>query len=345
MKIKWHNENKLHMQVKENNGVTYLTYPSFEQFPDIVHCFSTRLGGVSQGIFSSMNLSFTRGDEENAVKDNYRRLSAAVGFSLEDIVTSDQTHTTNVQLVGAEDRGKGVTRPRTYKDVDGMITNVPGVVLCTFYADCVPLYFVDPVHKAVGLAHSGWRGTVGKIGKVTIEKMAEQFGSDPEEIFTAIGPSICQDCYEVSEDVILEFQKAFEEKYHRPLKGTNLGQFHSDFTSFNGREDVQCAVESLFLMKKMYIDKLLLSDNTYDYMFRGKGLTVKSILNLAKDKYNNDLMTLYNDLYNGKKLTFDLAKGQTCFKMTKDLAVANLSSFPRKIKVKYEEGNEDDYFK
>ena len=217
MKIKWHNENKLHMQVKENNGVTYLTYPSFEQFPDIVHCFSTRLGGVSQGIFSSMNLSFTRGDEENAVKDNYRRLSAAVGFSLEDIVTSDQTHTTNVQLVGAEDRGKGVTRPRTYKDVDGMITNVPGVVLCTFYADCVPLYFVDPVHKAVGLSHSGWRGTVGKIGKVTIEKMAEQFGSDPEEIFTAIGPSICQDCYEVSEDVILEFQKAFEEKYWERL--------------------------------------------------------------------------------------------------------------------------------
>ena len=172
MKIKWHNENKLHMQVKENNGVTYLTYPSFEQFPDIVHCFSTRLGGVSQGIFSSMNLSFTRGDEENAVKDNYRRLSAAVGFSLEDIVTSDQTHTTNVQLVGAEDRGKGVTRPRTYKDVDGMITNVPGVVLCTFYADCVPLYFVDPVHKAVGLSHSGWRGTVGKIGKMCIRDRA-----------------------------------------------------------------------------------------------------------------------------------------------------------------------------
>lgn len=81
----------------------------------------------------------------------------------------------------------------------------------------MPLYFVDPVHKAIGLSHSGWRGTVGKIGKVTIEKMAEQFGSDPEEIFTAIGPSICQDCYEVSEDVILEFQKAFEEKYWEKL--------------------------------------------------------------------------------------------------------------------------------
>ena len=211
MKIKWHIENKLHMQVKENNGVTYLTYPSFEKFPDIVHCFSTRLGGVSQGIFSSMNLSFTRGDEENAVKDNYRRLSAAVGFSLEDIVTSDQTHTTNVQLVGAEDRGKGVTRPRTYKDVDGMITNVPGVVLCTFYADCVPLYFYDKTHRAIGLSHSGWKGTVHRMGKVTLERMAEEFGTRPEDVQAAIGPSICQDCYEVSEDVILEFQKYYRE--------------------------------------------------------------------------------------------------------------------------------------
>ena len=234
MKIKWHNENEFHMQVKENNGVTYLTYPSFEKFPDIVHCFSTRLGGVSQGIFSSMNLSFTRGDEEKAVKDNYRRLSAAVGFSLEDIVTSDQTHTTNVQLVGAEDRGKGVTRPRTYKDVDGMITNVPGVVLCTFYADCVPLYFVDPVHKAVGLSHSGWRGTVGKIGKVTIEKMAEQFGSDPEEIFTAIGPSICQDCYEVSEDVIDMFRANFREsEYDRLFYAKENGKFQLDLWKAN----------------------------------------------------------------------------------------------------------------
>ena len=181
MKIKWHNDNKLHMQVKENNGVTYLTYPSFEQFPDIVHCFSTRLGGVSQGIFSSMNLSFTRGDEENAVKDNYRRLSAAVGFSLEDIVTSDQTHTTNVQLVGAEDRGKGVTRPRTYKDVDGMITNVPGVVLCTFYADCVPLYFSfrSGSSKPLACPIPDGVGPLGKSEKVTIEKMAEEFGSDP----------------------------------------------------------------------------------------------------------------------------------------------------------------------
>lgn len=217
MDIKWHSSDETHMQVREKNGVTFLAYPAFENLPEIIHCFSTRLGGVSEGIFSSMNLSFTRGDNENAVKENYRRLGAAVVFAPEDVVSSDQTHTTNVRLVGAEDRGNGITRPRTFHDTDGMITNVPGVVLATYYADCVPLYFVDPVHHAIGLSHSGWRGTVGKIGKVTIEKMHQEFGSDPAELLTAIGPSICQDCYEVSEDVILEFQNAFNEKYWNRL--------------------------------------------------------------------------------------------------------------------------------
>ena len=92
-----------------------------------------------------------------------------------------------------------------------MITNVPGICLVTFYADCVPLYFVDPVKKAIGMSHSGWRGTVGKIGKVTVEKMVKEYGSNPSDIVAAIGPSICQDCYEVSEDVILEFQKNIAE--------------------------------------------------------------------------------------------------------------------------------------
>ena len=152
------------MNVNQKNEVTWLTYPAFEKFPGIVHGFSTRLGGVSQGIYESMNLSFTRGDEESAVRENYRRLSDAMGFSMEDIVTSDQTHTTNVRVVTEEDRGNGITKPRPYTDVDGMITNVPGIVLVTSYADCVPLYFVDPVRKAIGLSHSGWKGTVGHIG-------------------------------------------------------------------------------------------------------------------------------------------------------------------------------------
>ena len=213
MDIRWQNENEPHMRMNEKNGVEYLTYPVFEQLPDIVHCFSTRIGGVSEGIFSTMNFSFGRGDDDNAIRENYRRMGDAVGFSIKDVVASNQTHTTNVRLIREEDRGNGVVCPNAFQDVDGMITNIPGLVLATFYADCVPLYFVDPVHKAIGLSHSGWKGTVGKIGKVTIEKMQEEFGSAPDQILTAIGPSICQDCYEVSENVILEFRNSFSQKY------------------------------------------------------------------------------------------------------------------------------------
>ena len=217
MKILWHQENMPHMNVRKNKGVTYLTWPEFEKIPGFVHGFSTRLGGVSEGIYSSMNLSFTRGDKEEAVRENYNRISAALGFSPEDIVTSDQTHTANVRVITAEDRGNGITKPRPYTDVDGMITNVPGIVLATFYADCVPLYFADPVHKAVGLSHSGWRGTAAGIGAVTVKELQKHYGTRPEDIYAAIGPSICQDCYEVSEDVILEFQKTFSRELWKDI--------------------------------------------------------------------------------------------------------------------------------
>ena len=217
MKIKWQDEKIPHMNVKEAGEVTYLTYPAFEKLEGIIHGFSTRLGGVSRGIYSSMNLSFTRGDEEEAVKENYRRIAQAIGFRTDDIVTSDQTHTANVRKVTEADRGKGITVPRDYQHVDGMVTNVPGLVLTTFYADCVPLYFADPVKRVIGLSHSGWRGTVAKIGKATVEKMKEEYGCHPEDILAAIGPSICQDCYEVSEDVIEEFKTAFAGEYQERL--------------------------------------------------------------------------------------------------------------------------------
>ena len=217
MKILWHQENMPHMNVRKNKGVTYLTWPEFEKIPGFVHGFSTRLGGVSEGIYSSMNLSFTRGDKEEAVRENYNRISAALGFSPEDIVTSDQTHTANVRVITAEDRGNGITKPRPYTDVDGMITNVPGLVLASFYADCVPLYFADPVHKAVGLSHSGWRGTAAGIGAVTVKELQKHYGTRPEDIYAAVGPSICQDCYEVSEDVILEFQKTFSRELWKDI--------------------------------------------------------------------------------------------------------------------------------
>lgn len=190
----------------------YLEYPLFRNTGIVRHGFSTRLGGVSQGCWYSLNLSFDRGDDPEAVRENFRRIGAAIGVKPEDMVLSRQTHTTNVRVMTEQDRGKGMTRERDYTDVDGMITNVPGLCLVTSYADCVPLYFVDPVRKAIGLSHSGWRGTVGKIGKETVRLMEKEFGSDPSDILAAVGPSVCMDCYEVSEDVIRKVREAFDEE-------------------------------------------------------------------------------------------------------------------------------------
>lgn len=209
LNIKWKDEAQPKLQVCQKEGVVYLSYPSLEQTGVVRHGFSTRLGGVSEGIYASMNLSFSRGDKEEAVRENYRRIAKAIGFDRESVVTSDQTHTANVRVITAQDKGCGLTKPRPYHDVDGMITNEPGITLATFYADCVPLYLVDPAKKAIGLSHSGWKGTVGKIGKATVQAMQREYGTNPEDLTVAIGPSICQDCYEVSADVIEEFQKVF----------------------------------------------------------------------------------------------------------------------------------------
>lgn len=203
--------------LRERYEIPFLTFEHLENTGMVIHGISTRMGGVSTGDCATMNLSFERDSSEEAVRTNYELLGAAMGFRTDSLVLSQQTHTTNVRVVTEKDRGKGFLKERDYKEVDGLITNVPGVTLATFYADCVPLLFVDPVHKAIGLSHSGWRGTVGKIGKVTVEKMTEQYGTDPKEVLAAIGPSICQSCYEVSEDVIDEFKNSFEECFWQEL--------------------------------------------------------------------------------------------------------------------------------
>ena len=196
---------------REEKGVPYLSFPLLEQTGVVRHGFSTRLGGVSKGHCATMNISTTRGDEPEAIEENRRRISAAIGVEPTDFTYTHQTHTTNVAVVEEKDRGG------KFLDTDGMVTDVPGICLVTFYADCVPLFFVDPVHRAIGLSHSGWRGTVGRMGKVTLELMQEQYGTDPTQVFAAIGPSICQECYEVSGDVIGEFQEAFDESLWQEL--------------------------------------------------------------------------------------------------------------------------------
>ncbi|MCI9023546.1 MAG: peptidoglycan editing factor PgeF [Dorea sp.] len=206
------------LEEKIVKGVPYLSYPMLENTGIVMHGFSTRLGGVSTGHCATMNISTTRGDDPDAIKENKRRIAAAIGVKVEDFTYTFQTHTTNVAAVEESDRGK------QFMETDGLVTNVPGICLVTFYADCVPLFFVDPVHRAIGLSHSGWKGTVHKMGKVTVERMREKFGTDPSQVVAAIGPSICQECYEVSEDVIEQFRENFrkelwEELFYRKENG------------------------------------------------------------------------------------------------------------------------------
>ena len=180
-----------------------------------------------------MNLSFSRGDKKEAVEENFRRLAAALGKETGKFVFTDQTHTVNVRKVTVADAGKGLTRERDYRDVDGLITDEPGLVLSAFFADCVPLYFVDTVHHAIGLSHSGWRGTVRRMGAVTLEAMEKAYGTQPKDVICAIGPSICQDCYEVSEDVAEEFAKEFPGREREILADKGEGKYRLDLWRAN----------------------------------------------------------------------------------------------------------------
>ena len=190
--------------------VPYFSFRNLDRIPWIRNAFSTRLGGVSEGIYGSMNLNFTRGDDEEKVCRNYELFGKATGLRPENMVMAKQTHTTNVLRVNESHMGMGIVRERNFDDIDGLITDCPGVVLVTAYADCVPLYFVDTVHKAIGLSHSGWRGTVNNMAGVTVNKMEKEFGTDPADLVAFVGPSICVNCYEVGADVADEFAKAYK---------------------------------------------------------------------------------------------------------------------------------------
>lgn len=193
-----------------DGGIPLLKFRLLEQLGMIRHGITTRAGGVSQGIFSTLNLSYTRGDDKFAVDENYHRTAISLHAEVGDFVLTDQTHTVHIRKVTRQDCGKGILTERNYKDIDGLITNEPGIVLAAFFADCVPLLFVDPVHEAIGVSHSGWRGTVMRMGLKTVRAMQEAYGSRPEELVCAIGPSICQSCYEVGKEVADHFMEEFQ---------------------------------------------------------------------------------------------------------------------------------------
>lgn len=204
------NDNDIREQISEN-GVSILYFQKLTDTNKVYHGFSTRLGGVSKGGCSSMNLSFTReNDNAENVFENYRRIAKALGVSFDSFVAAHQTHTTNIKKVGLNDKGKGVTKERDYTDIDGLITNEKGITLVTFFADCIPLYFFDPINNAIGLAHSGWRGTLNGMVTKMVKAMEENYKTNPKNLIACIGPGICEDCYEISLDLADKFKSSFD---------------------------------------------------------------------------------------------------------------------------------------
>ena len=196
----------------------------------VPHGFTTRLGGVSTGTQSSLNLAVGRGDSLENVEENLRRLGRAVGFDPEKLVMTLQIHSDIVRVVTEKDH-IGLCH-RDYPKCDALVTNTPGVALLVFTADCTPLLFFDPVTGAVGAAHAGWRGTAQKIGAKTVQAMVENFGCKPENIRAAIGPNIGLCHFETDEDVpqamlasygeeVRQFIEKRGDKYHLDLKAIN----------------------------------------------------------------------------------------------------------------------------
>ena len=199
-----------------NHTVPLIESPLLQEIRGLRHGFSTRKGGVSKEHLSSLNLGFNLGDEREKVLENFRILGSLFEAKPEDFVLTQQTHSVNVRHVGREDRGKGIFRERDYTDVDALMTDEEGVILSAFSADCVPILFYDKGHRA----------------------MQREFSSKPEEIYIAIGPSICKNCYEVSEDVGEAFLDAFPAlremtKNTSPVERVSEEKFHIDLWELN----------------------------------------------------------------------------------------------------------------
>lgn len=195
------------LKVNRKGSLCFITFPKLEKFNNLKHGFSTRLGGVSEGYFAAMNLSFTTGDNHNDVVRNYEIMSDALGINPKSLVLSKQTHTDNIRVITKKDCGMGVYKDFEYTDVDALITAEPNVTLVTHSADCCLLGFYDPKKRVIASAHAGWRGTVAEIGKKTVQKMQNEFGCDPADIIVCLAPSIGKCCYEVDDPVYNEFCK------------------------------------------------------------------------------------------------------------------------------------------
>lgn len=204
--------------IEIQNGFPFVRFPAFQKAGGVVAGVASRKGGVSAAPFDSLNMSFSTGDDPDAVRENRRRFLSLLHIPAEDIISCHQVHGTNIVPVGAADKGRGaLDRESAVPGCDGLVTNERHVPITMNFADCTPLLFYDPVEDVIGISHGGWRGTAGDIAGKTVALMGKLYGSRPEQILAGIGPAIGACSFEVGEDVIDAFRPLFGDDELRAL--------------------------------------------------------------------------------------------------------------------------------
>ena len=257
-------------ELKEKDGVKYLVINEFEKTGLVSHCFSTRIGGVSTGEAGTLNFGFTRKDTRENVLKNFKIICKTIDVEYEKLVLTDQVHDSKVYKVTEKDAGKGIIRESDIKGIDAFVTNVPNIPIVTFHADCIPVFFLDTKNKAIGLAHSGWKGTYSNISKNVINKMAEEYSTVPKDLICGIGPSIMECHFEVGDDVA----QMFEERYGRQFVKI-YDKPHINLTAIVENQLTDCGVE-----KVVQSGICTFCNNDLYYSYRGDNHKTGSLISI-----------------------------------------------------------------
>ena len=226
------------------NGVEYMTIPQWDKFPEIIHAFSTRNGGVSKPPYDSLNLDLVRPSSHQGVFENFERITEVLRININDLVQLNYAHGDGIEIVDSRHKGMGLLRKSELPTCDAIITKESGVVILTTHADCASFLIYNPVVRVVAACHAGWRGMLLKIGQKTIEKLSLMFGSNPEDCCVGIGPCICGDCFEVDLPVAEQFGAVFP-----------------DIDAIRRREDGKYLIDLVRCAAKQFLDAGLFAEN------------------------------------------------------------------------------------
>ena len=261
-------KNTILTHVSKDN-VSYMTFSPFTESDIVKQVFSTRLGGVSKGMYESMNLTFNpvgeyEADSYDNVYKNFEGMAAVLDIPLERMVYTKQTHTTNIKVVDDSNAGMGIVKERDYDNIDGLVTNTRRLCLVSSYADCIPVTFVDNKERAIAAMHAGWKGTVGNIAANGYNAMKASYGTRADNITAFVGPGICADCYEVSSDVADKFKEAYTDKELEFIlkEGKSEGKYQLNLLAANYINIINCGIPS----SNIYVSDVCTSCNS-DMLF------------------------------------------------------------------------------